>query len=253
MKKENSKSESDFDHVRFVLVRTSHPGNIGASARAMKNMGFGDLSLVNPKDFPSETAYFRAKAAKDVLKSATLYPNLYDAIKDCHLVIGTSARNRKIPWPLLSPRDMAKEITNLSSKETKKVALIFGREDRGLTNEELGLCNMHVHIPTHPEYTSLNLSQAVQLIAYEIRGNLLLESNKSPKEDWDVPLADFEEIERLIEHFDELMKEVNFYDEDNPRKILIRVRRFFKKSKIDHMEANIFRGLFASIQKRLNK
>ena len=171
MKKQNNKSESNFDQVRFVLVRTSHPGNIGASARAMKNMGFGNLSLVNPKDFPSETAYFRAKAAKDVLESATLYPNLYDAIRDCDLVIGTSARNRKIPWPLFSPRDMAKEITNLTSKATKKVALIFGREDRGLTNEELGLCNMHVHIPTHPEYTSLNLSQAVQLIAYEIREN----------------------------------------------------------------------------------
>ena len=131
-----------------------------------------------------------------------------------------------------------------------KVAIVFGREDRGLTNEELGLCNFHVHIPSDPEYSSLNLSQAVQILAYEIRLSYLQDRHVN-KEYWDVELANNEQTERLINHMDELMQEVDFYDVENPRKLLVRVRRFFKRSKIDVMEANIFRGLFATIQKKL--
>ena len=131
-----------------------------------------------------------------------------------------------------------------------KVAIIFGREDRGLTNEELGLCNFHVHIPSDPEYSSLNLSQAVQILAYEIRLSYLQDQDVN-KDYWDVELANNEQTERLINHMDELMQEVDFYDVENPRKLLVRIRRFFKRSKIDVMEANIFRGLFATIQKKL--
>ena len=131
-----------------------------------------------------------------------------------------------------------------------KVAIVFGREDRGLTNEELGLCNFHVHIPSDPEYSSLNLSQAVQILAYEIRLSYLQDRHVN-EEYWDVELANNEQTERLINHMDELMQEVDFYDVENPRKLLVRVRRFFKRSKIDVMEANIFRGLFATIQKKL--
>ena len=121
---------------------------------------------------------------------------------------------------------------------------------QGLTNEELGLCNFHVHIPSDPEYSSLNLSQAVQILAYEIRLSYLQDRHVN-KEYWDVELANNEQTERLINHMDELMQEVDFYDVENPRKLLVRVRRFFKRSKIDVMEANIFRGLFATIQKKL--
>jgi tRNA (cytidine32/uridine32-2'-O)-methyltransferase len=233
--------------VKIVLVGTTHPGNIGAAARAMKNMGFRNLSLVKPKEFPSDVATYRSKAAKDILENALIFNNLEEAVVDCELVIGTSARDRKVPWPILSPKESAEEVSK--SLKIHKIAIVFGREDRGLTNEELGLCNYHVHIPTDPEYSSLNLSQAVQILVYEIRMAVL--SDDENQDYWDVELANNNQTEMLIQHMDELMQEVEFYDVDNPRKLLLRVRRFFKRSRIDVMETNIFRGLFATIQKKL--
>ena len=241
-------SDNLLNSVKVVLVGTTHPGNIGATARAMKNMGILDLALVEPKEFPSDVATFRSKAAKDILEKASVYTSLEEAISECELVVGTSARGRTVPWPVLNPREAAEEMHKSSLKG--KVAIVFGREDRGLTNEELGLCNFHVHIPSDPEYSSLNLSQAVQILAYEIRLSYLQDRHVN-KEYWDVELANNEQTERLINHMDELMQEVDFYDVENPRKLLVRVRRFFKRSKIDVMEANIFRGLFATIQKKL--
>ena len=233
--------------VKIVLVGTTHPGNIGAAARAMKNMGFRHLSLVKPKEFPSDVATYRSKAAKDILENALIFNNLQEAVVDCELVIGTSARDRKVPWPILSPKESAEEVSK--SLKIHKIAIVFGREDRGLTNEELGLCNYHVHIPTDPEYSSLNLSQAVQILVYEIRMAVL--SGDENQDYWDIELANNNQTEMLIQHMDELMQEVDFYDVDNPRKLLLRVRRFFKRSRIDVMETNIFRGLFATIQKKL--
>ena len=242
------KSDNLLNSVKVVLVGTTHPGNIGATARAMKNMGILDLALVEPKEFPSDVATFRSKAAKDILEKASVHTSLEEAISECELVVGTSARCRTVPWPVLNPREAAEEMHK--SSLNGKVAIVFGREDRGLTNEELGLCNFHVHIPSDPEYSSLNLSQAVQILAYEIRLSYLQDRHVN-KEYWDVELANNEQTERLINHMDELMQEVDFYDVENPRKLLVRVRRFFKRSKIDVMEANIFRGLFATIQKKL--
>ena len=242
------KSDNLLNSVKVVLVGTTHPGNIGATARAMKNMGILDLALVEPKEFPSDIATFRSKAAKDILEKASVHTSLEEAISECELVVGTSARGRTVPWPVLNPREAAEEMHK--SSLNGKVAIVFGREDRGLTNEELGLCNFHVHIPSDPEYSSLNLSQAVQILAYEIRLSYLQDRHVN-KEYWDVELANNEQTERLINHMDELMQEVDFYDVENPRKLLVRVRRFFKRSKIDVMEANIFRGLFATIQKKL--
>ena len=242
------KPDNLLNSVKVVLVGTTHPGNIGATARAMKNMGILDLALVEPKEFPSDVATFRSKAAKDILEKASVHISLEEAISECELVVGTSARGRTVPWPVLNPREAAEEMHK--SSLNGKVAIVFGREDRGLTNEELGLCNFHVHIPSDPEYSSLNLSQAVQILAYEIRLSYLQDRHVN-KEYWDVELANNEQTERLINHMDELMQEVDFYDVENPRKLLVRVRRFFKRSKIDVMEANIFRGLFATIQKKL--
>ena len=242
------KSDNLLNSVKVVLVGTTHPGNIGATARAMKNMGILDLALVEPKEFPSDVATFRSKAAKDILQKASVHTSLEEAISECELVVGTSARGRTVPWPVLNPREAAEEMHK--SSLNGKVAIVFGREDRGLTNEELGLCNFHVHIPSDPEYSSLNLSQAVQILAYEIRLSYLQDRHVN-KEYWDVELANNEQTERLINHMDELMQEVDFYDVENPRKLLVRIRRFFKRSKIDVMEANIFRGLFATIQKKL--
>ncbi|MEK9902657.1 MAG: RNA methyltransferase [Gammaproteobacteria bacterium] len=248
MDEKKIKSDNLLNSVKVVLVGTTHPGNIGATARAMKNMGILDLALVEPKEFPSDVATFRSKAAKDILEKASVHTSLEEAISECELVVGTSARGRTVPWPVLNPREAAEEMHK--SSLNGKVAIVFGREDRGLTNEELGLCNFHVHIPSDPEYSSLNLSQAVQILAYEIRLSYLQDRHVN-KEYWDVELANNEQTERLINHMDELMQEVDFYDVENPRKLLVRVRRFFKRSKIDVMEANIFRGLFATIQKKL--
>ena len=242
------KSDNLLNSVKVVLVGTTHPGNIGATARAMKNMGILDLALVEPKEFPSDVATFRSKAAKDILEKASVHRSLAEAVSECELVVGTSARERTVPWPVLNPREAAEEMHK--SSRNGKVAIVFGREDRGLTNEELGLCNFHVHIPSDPEYSSLNLSQAVQILAYEIRLSYLKDQHVN-KDYWDVELANNEQTERLINHMDELMQEVDFYDVENPRKLLVRVRRFFKRSKIDVMEVNIFRGLFATIQKKL--
>ena len=234
--------------VKVVLVGTTHPGNIGAAARAIKNMGIFNLALVKPKEFPSDIAIYRSKAAKDILENAEIYESLEDAIAGCKLIVGTSARARSVPWPVFNPRDAAEEMRKISKQGN--VAIVFGREDRGLTNDELGLCNFHVHIPSDPKYSSLNLSQAVQILAYEIR--LAYSKDEVINEvKWDVDLANNEQTERLIDHMEELMQDVEFYDVENPRKLLLRVRRFFKRSKIDVMEANIFRGLFSAIQKRL--
>jgi len=246
MDEKKVKSNELLGSVKVVLVGTTHPGNIGATARAMKNMGILNLVLVTPKEFPSDVATYRSKAAKDVLEKAEVFDDLESAVSDCELVIGTSARGRTVPWPILNPKKAAEEVSNAALYNN--VAIVFGREDRGLTNEELGLCNLHVHIPTDPEYSSLNVAQAVQILVYEIRVALL--DNEEERDYWDVELANNEQIERLIDHMDELMQEVEFYDVDNPRKLLIRVRRFFKRSKIDLMEANIFRGLFSTIQKK---
>ncbi len=233
--------------IKVVLVGTTHPGNIGATARAMKNMGIVNLALVAPKEFPSDVATYRSKAAKDVLENAEVFDTLKMAVSNCELVIGTSARERKVPWPILNPKDASQEVSR--GVLNNKVAIVFGREDRGLTNDELGLCNLHVHIPTDPAYSSLNLSQAVQIMVYEMRSSIL--ENQENEEYWDVEFADNDQTERLINHMDELMQEVDFYEIDNPRKLLLRVRRFFKRSRIDVMEVNIFRGLFAAIQKKL--
>jgi len=241
------------DSIKFVLVGTTHPGNIGASARAMKNMGLSRLSLVTPKDFPNDVAFYRAKAAQDVLENAEIEKDLFSATKNCQLIIGTSARSRKVPWPVVTPKDAAQEIVKYARSGPDDVAIVFGREDRGLTNEELGMCNLHVHIPTDESYSSLNLSQAVQILSYEVRLAMLEETSTNSKPEWDVDLANNDQTERLIFHMDELMQEVDFYDTQNPRKLLTRVRRFFKRSQIDVMEANIFRGFFSAIQKQLKK
>ena len=247
MEDQNISSIELLHNLKIVLVGTTHPGNIGASARAMKNMGLSNLILVEPKDFPNDQAIFRSKAAKDVVENATVFSSVEEAVSECDLVIGTSARERTVPWPIVNPREASIEVAK--SLPNQKIAIVFGREDRGLTNEELGLCNLHVHIPSDPNYSSLNLSQAVQIIAYEIRLSVL--GREEHEDSWDVEFANNEQTERLIDHMDEIMQAVDFYDVENPRKLLVRVRRFFKRSRIDVMEANIFRGLFSAIQKKI--
>ena len=169
------------ENIRIVLMNTSHPGNIGSVARAMKTMGLTDLCLVSPLQFPDPKADEMASNAVDVLAQATVVETLEDAIADCALVVGTSARTRKIPWPLLAPRAMAEKVRE--EAPTNQIAIVFGREQSGLSNEELERCHLHVNIPANPEYSSLNLGAAVQVIAYELRVAALAENNET--EEWD--------------------------------------------------------------------
>ena len=235
-------------NIRVVLVNTSHPGNIGGVARAMKNMGLSQLYLVAPQDYPSDRALWRASSAVDVLESAIVVDKLDDAIADCGLVIGTSARERRIPWPLVTPRECAARSYQESSSHP--VAIVFGREDRGLTNEELHKCNYHVHIPSNPEYSSLNLAAAVQVVAYEIRMTCLeLQDGKAIHfDDWDMPPAKNAAVEHYYEHLQSTLEKVGFLDADNPRQTMTRLRRLYSRVRLDEMELNILRGVLTAMQ-----
>lgn len=241
-------SEASFENIRIVLVHTSHPGNIGGVARAIKNMGLSKLVLVAPKEFPSPKALWRAANALDVLENAEIVTTVEEAVAGCGLVVGTSARERRIPWPLLTPRECGERSWQEASLHP--VAIVFGREDRGLTNEELHLCNMHVHIPANPEYSSLNLSAAVQVICYEIRmAHLTAQTGKLPHfEDWDMPPAKHEDLERYYEHLEKTLHTLDFLSPDNPRQTMTRLRRLFNRVRLDKMELSILRGILTSTQ-----
>ncbi len=234
--------------IRIVLVNTTHPGNIGGVARAMKNMGLSSLYLVDPKDYPSERAQWRASNAVDVLQSAKVVDTLDEAIADCGLVIGTSARERRIPWPLVTPRECADRSYHESS--THPVAIVFGREDRGLTNDELHKCNFHVHIPSNPEYSSLNLAAAVQVIAYELRMTCLnIQQGKAIHfDDWDMPPAKNQALEHYYEHLQATLEKIKFLDPDNPRQTMTRLKRLYSRVRLDEMELNILRGVLTAMQ-----
>ncbi|ADZ92522.1 RNA methyltransferase [Marinomonas mediterranea] len=235
------------ENIRIVLVNTSHPGNIGGAARAMKNMGLSKLVLVSPKVFPSEEAVSRASGASDLLDSAVVVDTLEEAISDCQLVIGTSARERHIPWPLLDPRESAE----LTYKEGLETAFVFGREDRGLTNEELQRCHYHVHIPSVEAFSSLNLATAVQVIAYELRMKLLsLGDSPIVQSKWDVPAATSEQMDHMLEHLENVLGEIEFLDPKAPRQVMTRFRRLYQRAQMDQQEMGMLRGVLTAIEKQ---
>ena len=245
----------DLSRIRIILVNTSHPGNIGATARAMKNMGLSRLYLVAPADYPSGVALGRAASALDVLDGAVVVESLQAAVADCGLVIGTSARSRHIPWPVLEPDDCAARAVAASA--ANEVALVFGREDRGLSNEELQLCHFHVQIPANEEYSSLNLAAAAMVLCYEVRKAALAQSAGHPpsprilEENWDRELATVEELELFMEHLERVMIRVDFHDPKNPRRLMARVRRLFGRISLDKMEINILRGILTHVEHHL--
>lgn len=236
------------EKIRIVLVDTKHPGNIGGAARALKNMGLGQLWLVSPREYPSERAVWRAANALDVLESAVVVDTLEEALAGCGMVVGTSARDRRIPWPLLNPRECGRRA--VSEARQHEVAIIFGREDRGLTNEELHLCTYHVHIPSNPDYSSLNLAAAVQVLCYEAR-MAALEGDQGELPDlnnWDIPPARFEDLEMYFQHLEQTLVEMGFHDRDNPRQTMTRLRRLYGRIRLDEMELSILRGVLTAIQ-----
>lgn len=238
----------DLSRVRVVLVNTSHPGNIGAVARAMKNMGLHQLTLVQPTEFPSAEATARASGADDVLASASIVPNLTEAIGDCALVIGASARLRTISWPTLDPRACAERMMAVAA--TERVALVMGRERTGLTNAELEHCHYLVHIPANPDYSSLNVAAATQVLVYELRMAALAQLN-ALETPWrsDHPFATTEELEGLYAHFERALTRLRFLDPANPRQLMRRLRRLFNRSQLDRMEVNILRGILSAAEK----
>ncbi len=232
-------------NIRIVLVNTSHPGNIGSAARAMKTMGLTTLYLVAPKLFPHPKAVEMATGAADILEKAIIVSDLKEAISDCGLVVGTSARSRTIPWPMLSPRQCAEKV--LPEAAASQVAILFGREQSGLTNDELHCCHFHLQIPCDSSYTSLNVAAAVQVIAYELHMASLLEQTK---EEWDYPCATAGEMQGFYEHLERVLIAIDFLNPNVPRQLMTRLKRLFNRARPDAMEMNILRGILAAIDKK---
>ena len=241
------------DKIQIVMVNTTHSGNIGAAARAMKNMGLSRLTLVDPIAAVDEEAIQRSSRAEDILHNVRIVATLEEAIADCGLVIGTSARSRHIPWPLMNPRQAAAKAAEMIPAGND-VALVFGRESRGLTNEELHLCHAHVHIPTNPDFSSLNVAQAIQVLCYELRMAMVTEETEEEEGQWgvpwDYPLATHGELEGLFQHMEKTLIDIGFLDPNTPKQLMPRLRRLFQRSAPDKTEVNILRGMLAMIQKK---
>jgi tRNA (cytidine32/uridine32-2'-O)-methyltransferase len=248
------------DRVRVVLVGTTLTRNIGAAARAMKVMGLRRLYLVQPKTLPDADAIALAAGAEDVLHQAVICTDLNTAISDCALILGTSARRRDIVITELSPAAAARQA--LAMAATDEVALVFGAERTGLDNRELALCQARVQIPTDADYSSLNLASAVQLIAYELRLAALAQADSKATsvareiaitpQDIHVP-APAIEFDRLMQHYGEFLKQINFYSTKNPEKLLTRLRRIFQRAAPDQREIQILRGILSEAQGALTR
>jgi tRNA (cytidine32/uridine32-2'-O)-methyltransferase len=230
--------------VRIILVETSHPGNIGAVARAMKNMGLGDLVLVNPRYFPHEDATARASGAEDLLQSARVVNSADEALADCNYVAGASARPRSIEWPLMEPRECAVRLLQESVNGT--VAVLFGPEKSGLTNDHMDRCDTLLTIPTISSFNSLNLAMAVQVVSYELRVAAL--GGEIAEVVRDTPLATGDEMERFYRHLETVLNDSGFLDPENPRLLMRRLRRLFVRAEPDKNEVNILRGILASLE-----
>lgn len=234
------------DNIRIVLINTFHPGNVGAAARAMKNMGLTDLWLVEPNDYPNEEAVSRAAGAKDLLDNATIVSSLEEAISDCQLVIGTSARNRTFNLPQLDARACAAKATTESHQGN--VAIVFGRETMGLHNSELQQCNYHVFIPSNPEYPVMNISQAVQVMCYE----LWMESNR---DDTQYPQQEYplhKDMGLFYDHLERVLNRTKFIIPQHQGKVLEKLHRYFNRSRPEKTELNMLRGILTSVEETLD-
>lgn len=244
---------SPADPIRIVLVGTQHPGNIGSAARAMKTMGLANLVLVAPKRYPDPEAVALAAGADDILEQARVVSSVHEALAGCTYVIGTSSRERAVALPELTPRQAAEQLVGKSSHSP--VALLFGPERTGLENEELQLCHARVFIPCNPEYASLNLAAAVQVLSYEIRLQRLAQAETPPVAGGreQEPPATFEQMERLFAHLAEFMEDVDFHKGKSPDLVTQRIRRLFLKADMDGREIKILRGLLSDAQRLLRQ
>ena len=235
------------DQIRIVLVGTTHTGNMGSVARAMKTMGLSQLWLVSPKELPDGQAYALSAGASEVLANAKVVENLEDAISDCGLIVGASARSRTLSWPMLEPRECGEKA--VAEAQQKPVALVFGRESSGLTNEELQLCNFHVCIPANPEYSSLNLAMAVQIVTYEVRVAALAAKPQVATVDETV-YPSSEQMERFYIHLEETLNDTGFIIKQHPGVVMTKLKRLFTRARPEDAELNILRGILTSMQRK---
>ncbi len=231
-------------HIQIVLVETTHPGNIGGVARAMKNMGLHRLALVKPRIFPSDEAISRASGANDILESAKVFDDLDSALADSQLVVGASARLRTISWPQLNPRECAAKV---AGDTVGQVSIVFGRERSGLTNAELERCGYLVHIPANPDYSSLNIAMAVQVICYEIA---MVSVVPTEVEQVARPGVTGAEMQGLFEHLEQALVDIGFADPRRSEKLMRRLKGMFHRAGPDKEEINILRGILSAAQGR---
>ncbi len=237
--------------LRIVLVEPDHPGNIGGAARAMKNMGLVDLALVRPQRYPDPQAQWRAAQAADVLEAARVFDSLDDAVADCGLVAGTSARARRVPWPTDTAAEFAERVRKHGGK--RPVAVLFGREASGLTNEELQRCRVHVVIPSDADYPSLNLAMSVQVVCYELRKAFVGTDADASGQAWDRELASAAEVEGFHEHLEAVLRLIDFHDSAAPRQSLTRLRRLFARVDMDETEVAMLRGILTHVERAVRR
>jgi len=237
-----------FATIRIVLLNTSHPGNIGSAARAMKTMGLSRLYLVQPKSFPDDKATELAAGADDILENVVITDSINEAVKDCRLVIGASARERELTLPQLDPRQCAQQLTQ--EGDQGEVALVFGNERTGLTTEQLQSCQYHVVIPANPDYNSLNLAAAVQVLCYEIRmSQSCAQLIEKPHEDY----ATNEEVERFYQHLREVLLAIGFLNPKHPKRLMPRLKRLFNRVRLEQTEVNLLRGILSMMKKSISR
>ncbi len=236
------------EQIRVVLVETSHPGNIGATARAMMNMGLRQLMLVKPHTFPSAVATARASGASGILERAQVCESLPQALAGCRLVFGASARSRSIPWPEIDPTQCAEKTLAVGGE----VALVFGREHSGLTNEELDYCHFLVKIPTNPQFSSLNVAAAVQVLCYEMRlcwaAAQMPEAVAQMPEERGFAPATSEDLERFYAHLFATLEHIGYYDPAQPKRLVRRLHRLFNRTGLEQAEVNLLRGILKAVQ-----
>lgn len=231
--------------LRIILSHPSHPGNIGATARAMKTMGLSHLTLVAPRCFPDEEATARASGAADILEQATVCDTLDEALKDITLVAGMTARRRDLSVPFHWSRDGAAALIEGTQQPDGKVALLFGNETAGLSNDELAHCHLGIMIPANPDYSSLNLGAAVQLMSYELRLAAMTPGAPPVNE---FPPATHEAVEGLYAHWEQVATATGFLDPAQPKRLMQRLRRLFSRTRLEHDEVSILRGFLSTVE-----
>ncbi|BCK10961.1 tRNA (cytidine/uridine-2'-O-)-methyltransferase TrmJ [Vibrio cholerae] len=239
------------ERVKVVLVGTTHSGNIGSAARAMKVMGLSQMVLVDPQCQVDAQAIALAAGASEIALNAQIYPKLEAAVADCGLVVGTSARSRTLEWPMLEPRECGEKL--ISEANQHSVAMVFGRERTGLTNDELQLCHYHVCVPANPEYSSLNLAMAVQLLSYEVRMAYLALQQSSQSSTLQEEYPRHQELERFYAHLEQVIMQTEFISAQQPGQVMNKLRRMFTRARPEAQEINILRGILTSVQKSISR